>query len=96
MSYSTANAICFQPLLKIVMLIYGGQEFSCTEVPSLFEKEPFIRSGEEISSVIADLAEKKKTLPCDAVFEAKILEGTRVECTYTSGGNVCCSSVFDL
>ena len=78
------------------MLIYGGQEFSCTEVPSLFEKEPFIRSGEDISSVIADLAEKKKTLPCDAVFEAKILEGTRVECTYTSGGKVCCSSVFDL
>ena len=50
-------------------------------------------SGKE---VIADLAEKKKTLPCDAVFEAKILEGTRVECTYTSGGKVCCSSVFDL
>jgi glycosidase len=78
------------------MLIYGGQEFSCTEVPSLFEREPFERSGEDISSAIADLAQLKKTLPCDAVFEARVLKGNRVECTYTSNGKVCARSEFEL
>ena len=78
------------------MMIYGGQEYSCTEVPSLFEKDPFTRSGEDISCVIADLAQDKKGLPCNAVFEARIINESRVECTYTSGGKVCCSRVFDL
>lgn len=78
------------------MMIYAGEEFSCTHTPSLFEKEPFDRSGEDISAVIADLAQKKKALPYDAVFEAKVIEGTRVQATYTSKGKVCESQIFDL
>ena len=78
------------------MMIYAGEEFSCTQTPSLFEKEPFDRSGEDISPLIAELAEKKKSLPYDAVFEARIVEGTRVEATYTSKGKVCASQMFDL
>ena len=78
------------------MMIYAGEEFSCTQTPSLFEKEPFERSGEDISPLIAELAEKKKSLPYDAVFEARIVEETRVEATYTSKGEVCASQMFDL
>lgn len=78
------------------MLIYAGQEFSCTQTPSLFEKEPFDRSGEDISRLIADLAAEKKNLPSDAVFESRIVGGTKVEATYTSKGKVIASGIFDL
>ena len=78
------------------MLIYAGQEFSCTQTPSLFEKEPFDRSGEDISRLIADLAAEKKNLPSDAVFESRIVGGTKVEATYTSKGKVIASRIFDL
>lgn len=78
------------------MMIYAGQEFSCTQTPSLFEKEPFDRSGEDISRLIADLATEKKNLPSDAVFESRIVGGTKVEATYTSKGKVIASGIFDL
>lgn len=78
------------------MMIYAGQEFSCTRTPSLFEKEPFDRSGEDISRLIADLAAEKKNLPSDAVFESRIVGGTKVEATYTSKGKVIASRIFDL
>ena len=78
------------------MLIYAGQEFSCTQTPSLFEKGPFDRSGEDISRLIADLAAEKKNLPSDAVFESRIVGGTKVEATYTSKGKVIASRIFDL
>ncbi|MBQ7282967.1 MAG: hypothetical protein IJR16_09340, partial [Spirochaetales bacterium] len=78
------------------MMIYAGQEFSCTQTPSLFEKEPFDRSGEDISRLIADLATEKKNLPSDAVFESRIVGGTKVEATYTSKGKVIASRIFDL
>ncbi|MBP5163041.1 MAG: hypothetical protein ILP16_08710 [Spirochaetales bacterium] len=78
------------------MMIYAGQEFSCTHTPSLFEKEPFDRTGEDISPLIADLAAEKKTLPSDAVFETRIVEGTKVEATYTAKGKVLVSRILDL
>jgi glycosidase len=78
------------------MMIYAGQEFSCTHTPSLFEKEPFDRSGEDISRLIAGLAAEKKNLPSDAVFESRIVGRTKVEATYTSKGKVIASEIFDL
>ena len=78
------------------MLIYAGQEFSCTQTPSLFEKEPFDRSGEDISRLIADLATEKKNLPSDAVFESRIVGGTKVEATYSSKGKVTASRISHL
>lgn len=78
------------------MLIYAGQEFSCTHRPSLFEQEVFDRTGKDISADIARLAAEKKTLPHDAVFEARPLEDNRVEAVYTSHGKVCASREFDL
>ncbi len=78
------------------MMIYAGQEFSCTHTPSLFEKEPFDRSGEDISRLIAGLAAEKKNLPSDAVFESRIVGGTKVEATYTSKGKVLVSRIFNL
>ena len=78
------------------MLIYGGQEFSCTHTPSLFEQEVFSRSGKDISSDIAQLAAEKKALPHNAVFEARHLGGNRVEGVYVSGGRVCARREFAL
>ena len=81
---------------KGTMLIYGGQEFSCTHTPSLFEKETFPRTGEDISATIADLAKMKKSLPTDAVFQAKVVKGTHVEASYISNGKVVAKQEFDL
>ena len=82
------------------MMIYGGQEFSCTEVPSLFEKEVFVRTGEDISREIAELSMMKKSLPCDAVFEARIEkitpQGAKVVATYTAKGKICARMEFEL
>ena len=47
--------------LKGATLLYGGQEFSCTETPSLFEKEVFSRSGRDISRYLTKLSEIKHT-----------------------------------
>ena len=46
--------------LKGTTLLYAGQEFSCTHRPSLFEREVFDRSGEDISARLARLAAIKK------------------------------------
>ena len=49
--------------LKGTTLIYGGQEYGCDHVPSLFEKEVFPRDpGKDISSLLATLNRMKKEL----------------------------------
>ena len=47
--------------LKGTTLLYAGQEFSCTHLPSLFEREVFDRSGRDISALLARLAQIKKS-----------------------------------
>ncbi len=78
------------------MLIYAGQEFSCTHTPSLFDVDTVDRSGEDISATIASYAAMKKNLPTDAFFEARIVEGTRVAASYTVGGQVAEEKEFEL
>lgn len=57
--------------LKGTTLLYAGQEFSCTQLPSLFEKEVFERDGKDISPMLRKLAEiKKKALSKDDSFSA--------------------------
>ena len=46
--------------LKGTTLLYAGQEFSCTHRPSLFEREVFPRTGEDVSAYLAHLAAVKK------------------------------------
>ena len=55
--------------LKGTVLLYGGQEFSCTHQPSLFEREVFPRSGENISHRLAFLsALRRRVLDSDDGF----------------------------
>lgn len=59
--------------LKGTTLLYGGQEYCCDHVPSLFEKEVFPReAGKDISPLLVKLGEVKKTvLACDDYFTGK-------------------------
>ena len=47
--------------LKGTTMLYGGQEFSCTHRPSLFEKETFPRDGRDISAYLRKLSDIKHT-----------------------------------
>lgn len=55
-----AEAMLF--FLKGTVMLYAGQEYSCTETPSLFEKEVFPRNGRDLSSRLAHLAGIRKTV----------------------------------
>ena len=57
--------------LKGTTLIYGGQEFSCTHQPSLFEREVFSRTGRDISGYLSQLARIKKCLGVRDSFVAR-------------------------
>lgn len=41
--------------LKGTVLLYGGQEYSCDHLPSLFEKDDFPRTGEDITPLLQKL-----------------------------------------
>lgn len=57
--------------LKGTTLLYGGQEYCCDHVPSLFEKEVFPRdAAKDISPLLRRLGEVKKTvLSCGDYFQ---------------------------
>ena len=63
------NYTAFLYFLKGTTLLYGGQEFCCTEIPSLFEKEVFPRTLGDISHWFPKLNQVKKTvLSCEDAF----------------------------
>ena len=47
--------------LKGATMLYGGQEFSCTHTPSLFERDVFPRGGRDISGYLRHLSSIKHT-----------------------------------
>ena len=55
------NATAMLFFLKGTTMLYAGQEFECTEIPSLFEKDVFPRTGKDISAYLKKLGEIKKT-----------------------------------
>jgi len=66
---SLENFTAFLYFLKGTTLIYAGQEFCCTEIPSLFEKDVFPRTGRDISSWLKKLnGVKKEILSCTDSF----------------------------
>ena len=66
---SLENFTAFLYFLKGTTLIYGGQEFCCTEIPSLFEKDVFLRTKGNISSWLFKLNQiKKDILSCEDAF----------------------------
>ena len=66
------NFTAFLYFLKGTTLLYAGQEFCCTEIPSLFEKDVFHRTLGDISSWFVKLNQLKKTvLSCEDAFVGK-------------------------
>ena len=58
--------------LKGTVLLYAGQEFSCTHQPSLFEREVFPRTGKNISGYLERLGEiRKEEFSADDAFIAR-------------------------
>lgn len=63
------NFTAFLYFLKGTTLIYAGQEFCCTEIPSLFEKDVFPRNHGDISDLLSKLNRiKKDLLSCEDAF----------------------------
>ena len=61
------NYTAFLYFQKGTTLLYGGQEFCCTEIPSLFEKNVFPRdAGKDISHWFPGLNRMKKELLSEA------------------------------
>ena len=60
-SKALSNYTAFLYFQKGSTLLYGGQEFCCTEIPSLFEKDVFPRE-KDISSLFPVLNRMKKEL----------------------------------
>ena len=56
------NYTAFLYFLKGTTLIYAGQEFCCTEIPSLFDKDVFPRNKGDISPWLVKLNRMKKDL----------------------------------
>ena len=56
------NFTAFLYFLKGTTLLYAGQEYCCTEIPSLFEKDVFPRSTGDISALLVKLNQVKKKI----------------------------------
>lgn len=68
-SLALENFTAFLYFLKGTTLIYAGQEFCCTEIPSLFEKDVFSRDQGDVSHCYSKLNQMKKTLlSCEDAF----------------------------
>lgn len=52
-------------------LLYAGQEWSETHLPSLFEREPISRTGEDLTPLLKSLAAIKKQLGADDALQAR-------------------------
>ena len=65
------NYMAFLYFMKGTTLIYAGQEFCCTEIPSLFDKDVFPRTKGNISLWLAKLNRmKKEVLSCEDAMVA--------------------------
>lgn len=70
------NWTAFLYFLKGATLLYAGQEFTCTHTPSLFEREVFPRTGEDITPLLQKLAViKKDVLSAEDWFRASADDG---------------------
>ncbi len=66
------NFTAFLYFLKGTTLLYAGQEFCCTAIPSLFEKDVFPRDLGDISRWLPNLNRvKKEILSCEDAFQGR-------------------------
>ena len=75
-SRTMRNWNSFLFFLKGTTVLYAGQEFMCSTVPSLFDKDVFLRDpNQDISLQLASLAEKKRrVLSCEDSFTGRALD----------------------
>lgn len=77
-------------------LIYGGQERSCTDTPSLFDRDPVNWQGSDISRELRQLYQMKKhPLLTDGALRIRTCPGDVLLCTYTGKSGVL-AGVFSL
>lgn len=82
---------------KGAVLLYAGQEVCAKHTPSLFEREPIDwAGGEDISPFLARLAEIKKRLPADALFQAAADDSQGIVCASYIGPGQRVVGVFPL
>ena len=82
--------------LKGATLLYAGQEFSCTNRPSLFEKEVFPRTGRDIGAQLAKLAKFKHSFLGGGFFVARADDERAIAVMERSGVGFRAIGVFSL
>lgn len=91
------NATAMLFFLKGTTMLYAGQEFECTEIPSLFEKDVFPRTGKDISAYLKKLGEIKKTyLDEKDYFFASADDGNNIAAVIRDNGEKKKIGVFSL
>lgn len=91
------NFTAFLYFLKGTTLLYAGQEFCCTEIPSLFEKDVFPRNLGDISGLFHKLNQlKKEVLSCEDVFVGKADDAHDIAILTRNDRKICKLGVFSL
>lgn len=82
------NWTAFLFFQKGMTLLYGGQEFSCRHLPSLFDKDPVDRTeGKDISPCLRRLAAMKRDpIFAHSAYHARALPGDILYATHRDGG----------
>lgn len=80
------NWTVFQFFQKGAALIYGGQEASCTHLPSLFERDPVDWAGTDLTPLFQRLsALKRNSLLADGAYRVDALPGDVLRAVYQKG-----------
>lgn len=92
------NFNAFLYFLKGTTLLYAGQEYCCTEIPSLFEKDVFPRNMDlDISSNFIQLNHFKKTvLSAEDAFLGKADDANDIAILERNDRKMCKLGIFSL
>ena len=91
------NYTAFLYFLKGTTLIYAGQEFENSHLPSLFEREPIDRdTGRDISALLARLYGIKRRFGCADYFVASADDAHNIAVLERGGDGKCFFGVFSL
>ena len=79
------------------MLLYGGQEYSCDHVPSLFDKDVFPRTGRNITPLLQKLnAVRREHLSAEDWFTAEADDANDIAVCLRDDGKTKKLGVFSL
>ena len=81
--------------LKGTVLLYGGQEYSCDHVPSLFDKDVFPRTGRDITPLLQKLnAVRREHLSAEDWFTAEADDANDIAVCLRDDGKIKKLGVF--